>query len=115
MPHLILEYSENIIEKNHLPDLFKQCHLVIAKTLPTKIENCKSRGVACPDYCLGDGKAGQAFVHVSLKIMPGRTDEVLKQAGQQLMAILRDYFKESAKQYDLQLTLEISHLATYFN
>jgi 5-carboxymethyl-2-hydroxymuconate isomerase len=71
MPHIILEYSSNVVEPD-FSRLFKECHELLTGKLPTEMKNCKSRAVKCVNYYVGDGNADNGFVHVTLKIMPGR-------------------------------------------
>lgn len=110
MPHLVLEYSDNVIEKNNFSQLFQQCHQILADMLPTDLMNCKSRAIECPVYYVADGKPDNAFVHLSLKIMAGRTDETLRKLGDQLMETVMEHFAESLKKKRLQISLEISSL-----
>ncbi len=115
MPQLTLEFSANILEKNNMTSLFKQCHALLAHALPTELASCKSRAIESSFYCVGDGQPNHAFVHVSLKVMPGRSVETLKNVGDKMMKILKDNFSESLKKLHLQLTVEISELQkTYF-
>lgn len=114
MPHLLFELSDNIIEKNQLLPLFEQCHRLLAEKLPTKIESCKSRTLVHSQYMIGDGRPENAFVHLDLRIMAGRTPEVLNEVGEHLMALLLTYFNASSQKWNLQITLEISNLNTYF-
>lgn len=111
MPHLVLEYSSNVIEKDNLSRLLLECHNILAQSLPAKIESCKSRAIECTTYCVGDGNPANAFVHVSLAIMAGRTLETLKATADKLMEIYRNYFDRSLQQLNLQITIEISELA----
>lgn len=115
MPHLVLEYSANVIEKNNFNALFQQCHALLAKLLPTDIHNCKSRTLECTSYYVGTGQPQNAFIHVSLKIMPGRDTDTLNQVAQALLSLFQDHFAESLQTLDLQITLEINGLPqTYF-
>lgn len=114
MPHLTLEFSANILEKNDMVGLLKQCHLLLARDLPTALPHCKSRAIENNLYCVGDGQPNNAFIHVSIKIMPGRSEETLKKAGDHLMEALKTHFAESLKKLNLQITLEFSELQTYF-
>ncbi len=114
MPHLILEFSANIIEKNNITELFQQCHTILADMLPTDIAGCKSRAVECNTNTIGNGDLENAFVHMTLKVMPGRTIDILNDVGNRLMEIMTDYFSGSLKELHLQITLEICHLETYF-
>lgn len=114
MPHLVLEFTSNIVEKSNLTSLLKQCHLVLSDMLPTELVSCKSRAVERDIYCIGDGNGNGAFVHVDLRVMPGRDKETLQMVGQRLMDILKAHFSESLKVFQLQITLEINELATTY-
>lgn len=114
MPHLILEYSANIIEEEKIPELFQECHVLLAEMLPTDIQGCKSRAYKSNTYLIGSNQPNNGFVHVDLKVLPGRTKETLQQVGLNMMTLLQNYFSESLQQLNLQITLEISELQTYF-
>src|SRR5476651_359506 len=101
MPHLILEFSDNILEKNNITPLFQQCHAILTATLPTPIENCKSRAVEHTCYYLGNGQPKNAFIHVSLQILPGRSAETLQNTGNQLIVLFKNYFAESREKLNL--------------
>lgn len=114
MPQLQLEYSTNVIEKNNFQDLFKDCHHLLATALPTNIDSCKSRAVECATYYVGNGHMNNTFVHTTLKVMPGRTPDTLKKIGEQLMDVLKSYFRESLDRLNLQITLEIIELQNHY-
>lgn len=115
MPQLTLEYSSNIIEKNNLIFLLKSAHELIAKELPANIASCKSRAMQRDVYCVGDGDASNAFVHLVLKVLPGRDIDVRTAVGQSLIALLKKYFAESLAKLNLQITVELDELPkTYF-
>lgn len=110
MPHLVLEYSDNVLEKEDLTSLFAKCHVLLAKTLPTEISSCKSRAIVCNTFYLAEGHEKNAFVHVTLKIMSGRSRETLNNTGHLLLDLLKSYFSESIRKLHLQISLEIDAL-----
>ncbi|MES2219074.1 MAG: 5-carboxymethyl-2-hydroxymuconate Delta-isomerase [Pseudomonadota bacterium] len=115
MPHLILEYSSNLIEKNNFQKLFAEFNPLLAKTLDTDISGCKCRAVELKDYYIGDSNPNQAFVHMELKVLRGRDSAKLRDIGTKLMELARTYFAESFKKLSTQLTLEIVELSpNYF-
>ena len=115
MPQLTLEFSSNLIEKNNLFNLFQECHSILEKILPTNIESCKSRSIEYHNYYIGNGEPNNAFVHISLKIIPGRSFETLKNVGESMMVVLKNYFSNALNKLNLQITLEIMELQkTYF-
>jgi 5-carboxymethyl-2-hydroxymuconate isomerase len=114
MPQLILEYSANILEKQPLEPLLQECNLLLVKFLPTELKACKSRAVEHLNYCIGNGAAQNAFVHINLKIMPGRSTKTKQATGQELLQLLKQYFSQSYSELNLQITVEITELAEYF-
>lgn len=115
MPQLRLEYSSNVIEKNNFSELFRAAHAMLSEKLPTEINTCKSRAIECGTFYIGDGHSDRGFVHVSLKVLPGRGEEILKNVGESMMEILKNYFSDSQKKLKLQITLELMELKkTYF-
>lgn len=110
MPHLVLEYSANIVEGENLFELFKKCHVLLMEILPTDIESCKSRAIKYNEYYIGNGDLNNAFVHVDIKIMPGRDLIKLKNVSCQILDILKEYFIFSAKELNLQITVEVTEL-----
>jgi 5-carboxymethyl-2-hydroxymuconate isomerase len=115
MPQLTLEFSSNILEKTMLPELLKQCHIILSGCLPTTIESCKSRAIERNIYCVGDGQAKNAFVHLGVKILPGRSVEVKTEAANKIMEILKKHFAQSINTLNTQITLELADLPeTYF-
>lgn len=114
MPHLILEYSDNIFEKNESIHLFKKCHSILADILPTNIASCKSRAIEHSVFYVGSDEPGNAFVHLCVKVMPGRSDEILRRLGEALMITLKSHFAESYEQLRLQITLEVTELSKQY-
>ncbi len=114
MPHLILEYSSNLIEKNNFEKLFAQYNPLLAETLATDITGCKCRAVEVKDYYIGNGDANQAFVHMELKILRGRDNAKQREIGVKLMELARTHFAESFKKLTTQLTLEIVEISPQY-
>lgn len=114
MPHVILECSENIAGQLNVNSLFAEIHSVLAKQLPTELSSCKSRCVVHNMFYLGDGHQSNAFVHMSVKILSGRTDEIKNSLGNQLVILLRDHFQDYPNKSCLQISVEISELNKHY-
>ncbi len=114
MPHLTLEYSNNVIEKKLLVELFQKLHLLLADNLPTQIASCKSRAIEFAVFTIGKGNSDAAFVHVSLKVLPGRSQSILESTGQHLLKALKQHFAQSISRLKLQISLEISELQSTY-
>lgn len=110
MPHLILEYTNNIPQAIDTHKLFAPLHQIIAETAGIRIENCKSRAIPLDDYYIAEGKPGQAFVHLNIRFLEGRSAALKQSLGQQSLEALRAHFGDAPDGLDLQLTVEIGDI-----
>lgn len=94
MPHLILECSDNIAAINDFKTLFQQLHQLLAAALPTQISSCKSRVITYGKYYIGANFENNSFLHLTIKIMPGRTDAVKSSVGKQVLNILNQLIQD---------------------
>ena len=106
MPHLVLEYSNNIEEKESFENLFYQLHQILVTVCSATLESCKSRAIPCEIYYIGDGNSKNAFVHLDICLAAGRSLEVRKEVGRQMLEVLGEYFLKSLKNLNLQITVE---------
>lgn len=107
MPQIKLEYTDNVKLENKIGKVFSEIHLVLNQTTGVKIDNCKSRAVCLSDYYIGNGEINQAFVHLEVRILEGRTPELKKETGRILLEILNNSFSFHENPDGLQITIEI--------
>lgn len=114
MPHLTLEYTNNLCPIANFNEIFGQLHRVLAEVGGIPLGNCKSRAIRLDDYFVGEGSARQAFVHLTIRFLAGRSTELRRQISRQSLAVLQAHLAPPAE-LDLQLTVEIQEIerATY--
>ncbi len=110
MPQITLEYSANIIEKLSIIDILSSLNHLLVDLLPTQLDSCKGRAIQHDLYCLGDNNPQNSFVHLDLKILPGRTAEKLEETGCAIIQLLKEKFSESAQNKNLKISVEIGEL-----
>lgn len=106
MPHLVLEYSNNIKEKASFEPLFYQLHQILVSVCSASLESCKSRAVPHKIFYVGDGNPKNAFVHLEIRLADGRSLKIREEAGRQILQILGEYFSKSLRDLNLQITVE---------
>jgi 5-carboxymethyl-2-hydroxymuconate isomerase len=116
MPHLTLEYTANLRERRPDATLFSAFHSLLESVAGIKIENCKSRWREVDDWVVGNGKERSAFVHLDVRFMEGRTDELKQALGIAFLEMLKACFDPGRSKIDLQITVEIQDIrkADYF-
>lgn len=76
MPHIIIEYSENVAAQHNIQALVDHLHAAaLDHGLPT-LDSLRTRAVAREHYRIADGDPHHAFVAITARIGPGRSAEV---------------------------------------
>lgn len=110
MPHLTIEYSENLAENIEISKLVKVMHDSAASIEALPLGGLRTRASRREFYLIADGDSSNTFVNVVLRIAPGRSDEVKKQAGEKLFSALKDFFNLFIQSSPIALSLEIQEL-----
>jgi len=108
MPHLIYEYTDNLLPDADIAALLRKSNQVlIAQGGVLPIGGIRSRAIRLTEYCVADGTVDDAFVHAVLKMGAGRSDEVKKKIGDDLFAMICEHFAPAFARRSLALSLEI--------
>lgn len=108
MPHVIIECSEKGLVKDH-DQLLLAVNRALLDSQEFKAEDIKSR-CYLPDHVLaGVDQSYDAFISISLKIMPGRNDVIQKDMAERVLAAVQselsaDYHKK------IQIMVEVTEL-----
>jgi 5-carboxymethyl-2-hydroxymuconate isomerase len=108
MPHLTLEYTDNL--EFEIQPLLERLHSELAATGAINLKGLKSRAVRHTDYRIADGNSEYAFVHVNLLIREGRLNEVQKDAAQRVMNVLKETFGHRYENSYLSLSVDIKEM-----
>lgn len=108
MPHFILEYTDNLKEEvniHRLLDKVHECLLSFPEIIP--IGGLRSRAIELNNYLVADGTEDDAFVHATLKIGKGRTEEQKQMIGDALFKTLTEHFQPIFEKRYLAISMEI--------
>ena len=108
MPHLTLEYTDNL--NFEIQPLLARLHSELVATGAINLKGIKSRAVRHSDYRIADGDPNYAFVHVNLLIREGRPMDIQKQAAQRVMAVLKETFGYRFEGGYLSLSVDIKEM-----
>lgn len=116
MPHLHLETSANIYESDErLRLLLKECQEVLVSDLPTQLASCKSRVSMHDVYVLGDGNIKNAFFHLMVKVLKGRSQELLHTTADKLKNIIATHAYRSIENLNVSISVEIVELSDIYS
>ena len=108
MPHLTLEYTDNL-EFDAQP-LLARLHSELVATGAINLRGLKSRAVCQSEFRIADGNPEYAFVHVNLLIREGRPIEVKKDASKRVLGALKETFGERFEHGYLSLSVDIKEM-----
>jgi 5-carboxymethyl-2-hydroxymuconate isomerase len=108
MPHLTLEYTDNI--EVEVQSLLARLHEEVVVTGAISLKGIKSRAIKHTQYRIADGNPEYAFVHVSLLIREGRPLEIQKEATRRVMAVLKDTFGYRFEEGYLSLSVDLKEM-----
>ena len=104
MPHVKLEYTENVQWKNPIQDIFPELQMVLIQYARVKPENCKSRATGVQDFhCAGKSHSG-GFIHLEISLLSGRTKEVKTNIGKECSRIVQSFIENRA---EIQVSVEL--------
>jgi len=108
MPHLTLEYTDNL--NFDVQSLLTRLHDELVATGAVNLKGIKSRAIRHTEYRIADGDESYAFVHVNLSIREGRPLEVQQEAARRVMDALKDTFGHRFENEYLSLSVDIKEM-----
>lgn len=110
MPHVVLEYSGNVLEQVEFNDFFKKLHSLIIENGPFKLKDIKSRAVRRENFYVSDGNESNGFVHLALSILTGRELDLKQTLGEKILSFLKQEFARSYEEMSCSISVEIKEL-----
>lgn len=108
MPHLTIEYSDNLPGFAPRAALAHANQMLDASGLFQEID-IKSRIIACPMFQVGLADSGRGFIHARIAIMPGRTDQQKADLTQAVLHALRQQLP-TLPELHVQISVELTEL-----
>jgi 5-carboxymethyl-2-hydroxymuconate isomerase len=108
MPHLTLEYTDNL--EFDVQSVLERLHNEVVATGAINLKGIKSRAIRHTEYRIADGNPEYAFVHVGLLIREGRPIEIQKEATRRVMIVLKETFGHLFDIRKLSLTVDLKEM-----
>lgn len=109
MPHITVEYTDNLRDDGDIRSLLNKINeTLIAEGDSFPIGGIRSRAIELKDYVIADGTGeNDAFVHVTLRIGGGRSEQVKKSACDKLFEVIETHFEVQFTNRNLALSMEL--------
>lgn len=107
MPHVILEYSDNLSETPaDVAALLERIHVVLG-TLGFAVDDVKSRAYRCDTYRVGTGDDARAFAHLTVAVLDRNPPERRRAIAESLLSEVGHAFTRSRASLDCDVTVEV--------
>jgi 5-carboxymethyl-2-hydroxymuconate isomerase len=110
MPHLTLEYSQNLDSKVDISGLCRHLHDVLLKSGLFEIGALRIRAVVAEHYAIADLHDENCFIDMVLRIGQGRAHAEKIAAGEKLMATAKTALAKLYETPNFALSLEIREI-----
>ncbi|MGU9956830.1 MAG: 5-carboxymethyl-2-hydroxymuconate Delta-isomerase [Arenicellales bacterium WSBS_2016_MAG_OTU3] len=110
MPHIIIEYSENLEDSVSISNLLQTLHNVALATGVFPLGGLRTRAAKREDYVIADGHADNAFIHVLVRIGAGRDAQTKKQVCDVMFAKLTDFLAGAYAKKPLGISFELQEI-----
>ncbi len=88
MPHLIIEFSQDMAEAEQVEAMLDAVHQAAAGTGLFEVSHIRVRAVPVAYYRVGGAR--EPFVHVQCRIHPGRSEAQKRQLSEAVLAAIRE-------------------------
>lgn len=110
MPHIIIEYSENIHDAIALDELIGRLHRAAIDTGVFPAGGTRTRAAPRRYYRIADGHPDNGFIHVLLRVGHGRQQAVLQEAGQAVFVALTAHLAPLFERSPLAISMDIQEI-----
>lgn len=108
MPHLYIEYTSNIKPEADIPALLKKVNdTLLSHPDIIPIGGLRSRAMELTDYLIADGSEDDAFVHATLKLGGGRSEEDKQKLCDDVFDAIKAHLADLFEKRYLALSMEL--------
>ncbi|MEE2998814.1 MAG: 5-carboxymethyl-2-hydroxymuconate isomerase [Pseudomonadota bacterium] len=108
MPHIIIEYSENIEKQIRLKALIEEVYAAAIDTGVFPMGGLRIRAAKRQHYKIADGHPDNGFIHVELKIGPGRDETTKTSALKTIFSAVEEFLKPIHENGPLAMSAELN-------
>jgi 5-carboxymethyl-2-hydroxymuconate isomerase len=108
MPHVIIEYTDNIKDEINFQELLEKIHSCLIRYSDVfPVGGIRSRAIELTHYRVADGQENDAFVHTTFKIGAGRSEELKQEITEALFETIKSFFEPLFQKRYLALSIEL--------
>lgn len=103
MPTIHFEYTDNLKIADGLKPFLNEVHNLLVQIIKTDLPTCRSLIACFDDYVVGDGNPDNAFIQLTIKMLPGRSSDVKRKLGNMLFERIQTTFEKEITRLKTQV------------
>jgi 5-carboxymethyl-2-hydroxymuconate isomerase len=107
MPHIVLEYTDNLQDNPNFKLAFIGIHEIINTVIGAPIKVCESQARVMQHAFIGGGLPQQAMVKLEIHLLEGRSDELKMELGEKVLDYLKSHYPSSIAQLECQVIVRL--------
>jgi 5-carboxymethyl-2-hydroxymuconate isomerase len=111
MPHLIIEYSRNLEDDIEIKGLIDVVHSVARKSPLFEPAAIRTRALPVDNYKIADGDPSLSFIHLYVRIKPGRPPEKKMELAQAVHRAAKSFLQPVLDRRGLAFNVEVQDVA----
>jgi 5-carboxymethyl-2-hydroxymuconate isomerase len=112
MPHFTIEYSSNLDPDIDLHGIVDAVHRCAAESGLFKLGGIRVRTLRHDIYKIADGNPANAFLHVRVHILEGRSEADRERLGNNMIAVVDRLLANAGRKHGIALSVEIGEIAS---
>ena len=110
MPHLNIEYSANLEDSLDIQALVDRIHETALETGIFPLGGVRTRAEPRKYYRIANGNPEAGYIHMIVRIGPGRDVETRRSAGDRIFGALCDFTDDLYRSLPLALSFEVHEI-----
>ncbi|HLB56324.1 MAG TPA: hypothetical protein VJK30_03215 [Coxiellaceae bacterium] len=112
MPIITLEYTSNLPIDSEIKSFVLNMHHFLVKEINTDLRTCRSTIVKHGNFIIADGDKKNAYIMLTIRMLPGRSDELKKRVGTLLLQTIKEHFADCMTKFDVQTRVYLTETDT---
>jgi len=110
MPVIHFEFTANLAIDNQVKPFIAELHNALVEIIKTDLQTCRSVISRHENYVIGNGAEKNAFIQLSIRMLPGRDKATKDRLGKYLMDRVNQVFSEEINAHVTQTRVYLTEI-----
>lgn len=108
MPIITFEYTDNLSIKDKIRSFLLETHQTLVDIIKTDLRTCRSQIIKMDNYVIGNGDSKNASIVLTIRMLPGRSDDIKHKLGKILLDKIHHDFSDEIRNHECQIRVYLT-------